>query len=183
MRLVAALFLIIPLGSACTTGDSPGAGGGGGGSGSGSDSNTANDRVCASTLTASGSFVVDPAATPPVGSTGCWPAGTWTFKMAVASNDCSAAPALESQYQFKGTQTTDMNGDPIVDTFTYLNDPTNTRVLVKVSEGGSGLCEGEVSIYSTDGKKVWLLKPELNADNTITGDGEYGEYKSDQWPF
>jgi len=76
-----------------------------------------------------------------------------------------------------------MNGDPIVDTFTYVNDPTNPRVVVKVSEGGSGLCEGELSIYSADGKTVWLLKPELNADNTITGDGEYGQYSTDQWPY
>ena len=54
---------------------------------------------------------------------------------------------------------------------------------MKVSEGGSGLCEGELSIYSADGKTVWLLKPELNADNTITGDGEYGQYSTDQWPY
>jgi hypothetical protein len=103
--------------------------------------------------------------------------------MAVAMNDCSTAPKPEASYAFKGVQTNDDNGDPIVDTFTYLNDPTNKRAIVKVSEGGSGLCEGEVDIYSADGTKVWLLKPELNADNTIVGDGEYGEYKSDQWPF
>ncbi|MEO6773973.1 MAG: hypothetical protein ABI467_13310 [Kofleriaceae bacterium] len=172
MKLASALFLV-PVVCGCKSGDTPG----------GADASTANDRVCDATLTTMGSFVPDPAATPPADSTGCWPAGTWTFTAAVTQNDCTTAPVPESQYQFKGVQTADMNGDPIVDTFTYLNDPTNPRVIVKVSEGGSGLCEGELTIYSTDGTKVWLLKPELNADNTITGDGEYGEFTSDQWPF
>ncbi|MEO8549602.1 MAG: hypothetical protein ABI678_06500, partial [Kofleriaceae bacterium] len=151
MKLAAA-FLLIPL-IGCVTGDDPN---GGGGNGSGSDSNTANDRICSATLTSTGSFVADPAATPPVDSSGCWPAGTWTFKMSVAMNDCNTAPTPEASYAFKGVQTNDDNGDPIVDTFTYLNDPTNKRAIVKVSEGGSGLCEGEVDIYSTDGTKVWL---------------------------
>lgn len=172
MRFASALFLGSLI-CGCTSGDSPGA----------ADASTANDRVCSATLTTSGSFVPDPAATPPTGSTGCWPAGTWTFTAAVADNTCSKPPTPEAQYQFKGTQTLDMNGDPVVNTFTYLNDPTNTRVIVKVSEGGSGLCEGELDIYSTDGKTVWLLKPELNADNSVTGDGEYGEFSTDQWPF
>ena len=172
MRLASALIFVSAI-CGCTSGDSPGT----------ADASTANGRSCSATLTTMGSFAPDPAATPPVDSTGCWPAGVWTFTAAVTQNDCTKTPVPEAQYQFKGTQTNDMNGDPIVNTFTYLNDPTNTRVTVKVSEGGSGLCEGELTIYSTDGKIVWLLKPELNADNTITGDGEYGEFTTDQWPF
>jgi hypothetical protein len=169
MRLVGAVCFIglCPGVVGCTTGDTP---------------VMPNGRLCGSTLSANGTFAPDPNATPPVDGTGCWPAGTWTFSMSIVENDCSPAPTLESQYQFKGEQTLDMNGDPVVDTFTYLTDPS-ARAIVKVSEGGAGLCEGEVDLYSTDGKTVWLLKPELNADNTITGDGEYGVFSSDQWPF
>jgi hypothetical protein len=165
MRLAGALFFILLLG--CTNGDTP---------------PMPNGRLCGSTLSANGMFTPDPAATPPTGSTGCWPAGMWTFSVSIVMNDCSPAPTLLSQYQFKGTQTLDMNGDPVVNTFTYVTDPS-ARTIVKVSEGGSGLCEGELDIYSADGKTVFSLKPELNADNTITGDGEYGVYSSDQWPF
>ena len=43
------------------------------------------------------------------------------------------------------------------------------------------MCEGELSIFSPDGKQIWDLKPWLNVDNTIVGDGEYSLYGSDQW--
>jgi len=102
--------------------------------------------------------------------------------MTIMSNDCAAPPTLLAQYQFSAHQMINMDGD-IVPMYTYDTDPSSTRTLVKVSEGGSGLCEGEVSIYSADGKSVFVLKPELNADNTITGDGEYAEYGSNQWPY
>jgi hypothetical protein len=95
-------------------------------------------------------------------------------------NDCSAAPQPLQQYQMKGIVTQDQNGDPLPD-MTYVTDP-NAKVIAKYSEGGSGLCEGELDLYNTDGTKVWLLKPELNADNSITGDGEYGEFTTDQFP-
>lgn len=73
-----------------------------------------------------------------------------------------------------------MDGD-IVPVYAYLTDPA-ARYIVKVSQGGSGLCEGEVDLYSADGKTVYSLKPELNADSSITGDGEYNIYGTDQWP-
>jgi hypothetical protein len=139
-----------------------------------------NGRVCGATLTTSGSFVPDTASPPPTDYQGCWPVGMWTFTVSVAMNDCAAAPQPLSQYQIKGTTTLDQNGDPEPQ-MSYVTDP-NARVIVKYSEGGSGLCEGELDLYSTDGTKVWLLKPELNADNSITGDGEYAEYTTDQFP-
>lgn len=55
--------------------------------------------------------------------------------------------------------------------------------MVKVSQGGSGLCAGSVELYSTDGKTVFNLRPELNSDNSITGDGEYAIFATDQWPL
>ena len=53
---------------------------------------------------------------------------------------------------------------------------------MKVSQGGAGLCEGELQIFSADGKTVWLLKPSLYADNSILGDGEFAIFAENQWP-
>ena len=61
-----------------------------------------------------------------------------------------------------------------------MTDPT-ARNRVKVSQGGDGLCEGEVNLFSADGKEVWILKPELYADLHLGGSGEYQLYNSDQW--
>jgi hypothetical protein len=155
------------------------------GCGVGDDGNTntnpnPNGRVCGATVTTAGSFAPDAANPAPTGYEGCWPVGMWTFTVTVAMNDCSAAPQPLQQYQMKGIVTQDQNGDPLPD-MTYVTDP-NAKVIAKYSEGGSGLCEGELDLYNTDGTKVWLLKPELNADNSITGDGEYGEFTTDQFP-
>jgi hypothetical protein len=139
-----------------------------------------NGRVCGATLATSGSFTPDAANPPPTDYEGCWPVGMWTFTVTVADNTCSTSPAPLSQYQMKGIVMPDQNGDPLPE-MTYVTAP-GPRVIAKYSEGGSGLCEGELDLYSDDGLKVWLLKPELNADNTITGDGEYGEFKDDQFP-
>lgn len=65
---------------------------------------------------------------------------------------------------------------------TYLTDP-NVEHGVKVSQGGSGLCAGELELFSPDGKAVYLLRPALNGDDTITGDGEYATFATDQRPF
>lgn len=139
-----------------------------------------NGRVCGAVLATSGSFTPDAANPPPTDYEGCWPVGMWTFTVAVSMNDCSAAPTPLAQYQMKGIVMPDQNGDPLPE-MTYVTAP-GPRVIAKYSEGGSGLCEGELDLYSDDGTKVWLLKPELNADNTITGDGEYGEFTTDQFP-
>lgn len=138
-----------------------------------------NGRVCGATLTTQGSFTPDATNPPPADYEGCWPVGMWTFTVSVAMNDCATPPQPLTQYQLKGTTTLDENGDPLPE-MSYVGD--TTRVIAKYSEGGSGLCEGELDMFSADGTKVWLIKPELNADNTITGDGEYGEFTTDQYP-
>jgi len=163
----------------CSVGNDPAGGGSGSGSGSGSDT---GGRMCTAQMTASGSFAPNTATPPPTDWTGCWPAGTWTFKMAVTTTDCSPAPTPLAQYVFTGEQDLDMNGDPVVDKFTYVTDPS-VRNIVKVSQEGNGLCEAEVDLYSADGKTVWTLKPVLQADNTLTGDGEYAVFDTDQWPY
>ena len=170
MRLagISAFFI---LAAGCGVGDD--------GPGPGPDPNP-NGRVCGAVLATSGSFTPDAANPPPTDYEGCWPVGMWTFTVAVSMNTCSASPAPLAQYQMKGIVMPDQNGDPLPE-MTYVTAP-GPRVIAKYSEGGSGLCEGELDLYNTDGTKVWLLKPELNADNTITGDGEYGEFTTDQFP-
>ncbi len=172
MKLAGAcVFLGLSL-LACTNGDTMG---------------DPNGQQCVAHMTATGTFAPNTATPPPNGwgNGGCWPAGTWTFSLAVTDNNCPAAPTPLAQYSFKGVETTDMNGDPVVNTFTLITpDPSLQRNIVKVSEGGAGLCAGEVDLYSTDGKQVWSLQPEINFDNaTISGDGSFEIYSTDQWPL
>lgn len=136
-------------------------------------------RQCSAALSTSGTFAPDTAHPQPIESSGCWPYGTWTFKATVDTNDCSPAPTLLAQYQFRGDYSLNEDMDP-VQTFVYMTEPT-AHHTVKVSQGGSGLCEGELEIFSTDGTEVLLLKPELNADNSITGLGEFSVFAENQW--
>lgn len=172
MRLVTTSLLAFLIGC---TGDAPPGGG------SGVDADIDPDpRTCVATLSTSGTFAVDASAVPGVGS-GCRPWGTWTFTTAIVSNNCNPAPTVQ-QYEFKVTQKLDGDGEPLPNEYTYLTDPA-ARSIVKTSGGGSGLCAGEVGLYSADGKAVYNLRPELNADGSITGDGEYAVFTTDQWPL
>lgn len=139
-------------------------------------------RVCTMQMTVTGSFMQTMA--PPVHEdgtpyTGCWPIGVWTFQAMRGSTDCQTAPQLLGQYQFKVEHRLDQDGNPY-QTNTYMTDPS-VRHRIKVSQGGDGLCEGELNLFSADGKEVWIIKPELYADKRLGGDGEYALYKSDQW--
>lgn len=139
-------------------------------------------RVCTMQMTVTGSFVQSSAPPPNEdGSayTGCWPIGTWTFQAQRGVTDCSTTPMLLSQYQFKVEQRLDSDGLPYQFN-TFMTDPS-IRNRVKVSQGGNGLCEGEVNLFSADGKEVWIIKPELYADKHLGGDGEYSLHSSDQW--
>ena len=139
-------------------------------------------RECTAQMDVTGSFVQSKA--PPVHEdgtpyTGCWPIGTWTFSATVTTTDCDAKPALLPQYQFKVDEALDADGIPY-QVNTYMTDPS-VRHRVKVSQGGDGLCEGELNLFSADGKEVWIIKPELYADLHLGGDGEYSMHKEDQW--
>jgi hypothetical protein len=170
LRMMKAGLLSFILLGACVTGDAP-------------PPNNNLGRVCTSTLSVTGSFVRG--AAPPLnndGTTyeGCWPVGTWTFKAAVVQNDCQTAPAMLPQYAFTGSLVVDPMTQDMVQKFTYTTDPT-AHATVKVSAAGDATCEGELGVFSPDGKQVWTLKPWLNVDNTITGEGEYDLYGADQW--
>jgi hypothetical protein len=145
------------------------------------DDNTLG-RVCTTQLKPMGTFVqayAAPAHEDGTPYTGCWPIGTWTFSVSVGEGDCQTKPTPLAQYQFKVEEMTDADGNKY-QVNTYMTDPS-VRNRVKVSQGGDGLCEGEVNLFSTDGKEVWILKPELYADQHLGGDGEYALYGSDQW--
>lgn len=137
-------------------------------------------RVCTSVLSTQGTFAPDTANPRPADSMGCWPLGVWTFTAKVETNDCTPAPTLMPQYQFKVEFRVNEDGDK-VQTFKYMTDPS-VKNLVKVSEA-AGRCLGALELFSPDGKSVWLFKPGLNTDNTIVGDGEYGVFSENQWPF
>lgn len=156
------------------TGDTPP---GGGGTDAGDPE--PNERTCVAELTTSGTFEVD-ASSVSLPGTGCRPWGTWTFTTAIVSNNCSPPPGVQD-YRFKATWKLDNDGNTITE-YAYLTDPTSQHSL-KSSQGGSGLCAGELQLYSADGKKVFNLRPELNGDGSITGDGEYAVYATDQRPF
>ncbi len=146
----------------------------------GPDAGNPNGRTCGAILKTSGTFALDATAKPNPDGSGCFPYGTWTFTTSIESNDCTPPPVTQ-QYQFKVTQKLNEDGDPIKE-YAYLTDPS-ARSIVKVSQGGGLLCEGELELFSADGKAVYLLKPELGTGPEITGSGEYTIYTTDQWPL
>lgn len=141
-----------------------------------------NGRLCTMTMEVTGSFAQSKA--PPIHEdgtpyTGCWPIGTWTFQAARGQTDCSTQPALLPMYQFKVDEAYDSDGEPY-QVNTYMTDP-GIRHRIKVSQGGAGLCVGELNLFSTDGTEVWVIKPSLYADGHLGGEGEYSRYHDDQW--
>lgn len=146
--------------------------------GGGSGSNDLQAGVqCTASFKTSGTFAQSQAKPDTV--SGCWPVGTWTFTATIDSNECGTPPALLPQYQFKVERLVDGDGDP-QETYTYLTDPSS-HYRLKVSEGGNGDCEGQLEIFSADGKQWWNLKPELMPDLSVQGFGDYALYDSDQW--
>jgi hypothetical protein len=165
--LVAASVLSVG-GVACTSGDTT--------------SGMSLPIECSTQFALTGSFAPN-AATPNPDGRACWPIGTWTFtvQMPFSGNTCNPAPTPSTSYVVTGTAmfSADML-EVIGESFTYTTDP-NAMTAIKVTEGGTGLCQGSVGVFSTDGKQVWELSPELNADNSITGNGEFRTYTSNQW--
>ena len=149
--------------------------------------------LCSTFFASSGTFAPDTANPPPTGFTGCWPVGSWQFSLTVSTDTTSGggpdtcaktghAQTPLAMYQFTGTTTLNQDGDP-VQQFSYTRQPgdPNVNTTIKVTEDGSGVCQGNLSLYDTTGTKVWILQPELNADNSITGNAEFDLYGTDQW--
>jgi hypothetical protein len=149
--------------------------------------------TCSTFFSAKGTFVPDTANPPPTGFTGCWPVGAWSFTLTVNTDttsgggvDTCATAGMEptplAKYQFTGTTSLDQDGDP-QQSFKYNAQPSdpNVHTTIKVTEGGSGICQGSLSLYDSTGTKVWTLQPEQNADNSITGGAEFDLYTTDQW--
>jgi hypothetical protein len=161
-------FVIASSLAACTTGDTP---------------PNPNGMTCSTELSLSGQFTPD--GSRPAAYDGCWGAGSWSFTASISSNTCQTAPAVAPQYMFVAASELDMNGDPIVDKFT-LQAPDGASVMnvVKLSQLGNSICEGEVDICSADGKQVFQLRPDLTeaVGNAITGQGEFLQYTSASCP-
>ena len=175
MRIARLTALIgLSLLGACTTGNPP---------------PDPTGRLCSMHYSLSGSFTASQAR-PANNTDGCWPVGTWTFTAKVdttQSNTCSPAPMTLPSYQFEGDLATDPNDPmgPPVETFKYDTDPTATDVVVKVTEGGAGSCAGELDLWDSPCKHVWVFQPEtdtIDAMTTLSGQAEYNEFSSAQCP-
>ena len=195
MRLAVICVVLASTIAACTTGSS-GPGGNGTDATLGPPSEAGMTQLgitCSTYYSTSGTFVPNAGDPPPASFSGCWPIGAWTFTLAPNTDpatgggvdSCSTAghaPTALAKYQFTGTTTLDQSGDP-VEHFTYTpqsNDP-NVHQSIKVTQGGTGICAGSLSLFDSTGTKVWPLSPELNLDNSINGSAEFDLYGSNQW--
>ena len=150
-------------------------GGGGNGGGVGTD-----DRItCMAALNIAGTFT---ASTPkPDTISGCWPIGTWTFRVTVADHDCPSAPEPLAEYVMRVDRNTASEDPDFSWLYSFVTDPAATTRM-KVSSGGGGLCEGGLVIYSADGKTIWNLHPALQADGSLNGVGDYEVHTTNQVP-
>jgi hypothetical protein len=142
--------------------------------------------------------------TLPIG--GCWPVGTWTFTATIDAtapvvdsdgdgegDRCgevsgTTVPGLESSYSFRVTRTEDPGAGGLVESYQYLGTSPNF-FGIKVSEGGSGDCQGIVEFKSPDSKQWWTFNPTICTSancvppsNTIIGSGDFTQYLEPQ-PF
>jgi len=144
------------------------------------DGSNSDELICTAELTLAGTFAIGTPQPAEVG--GCWPIGTWTFTATVGTHDCAAAPTPLAQYQIR-VDRDETSADPdFTWLYTYVTDPADATAHVGVSSGGAGLCEGEVLLFSADGKTKWNMHPALNADKSIGGSGEYEVHTTSQVP-
>jgi hypothetical protein len=136
--------------------------------------------------------------------TGCWPVGTWTFTASLDPTDtyvrditgdmkpdrcgqvAKTAPAtVDASYSFVVNRTQDPNGTDWVDSVTLTGAAPsgahtvwNDKVLYKLSitEGGGLDCEGNLELYSSDGKSYWNLHPMQADGQPLSGFGDFTLY-------
>jgi hypothetical protein len=148
-------------------------------------------QVCDAQFTITGTFAPGTAPRPLDPDTGlpitaCWPVGTWSFTAAVSASNCSTPPTVLPQYSFKvDLKAATDGGNDFTQVFTNTTSVGDKHVHVLVSQTGQG-CEGSLELGSADGKDLWNMKPLLSKDptaTTLSGHGEYAEFKEDAWPF
>lgn len=131
--------------------------------------------ICQATLSISGTYTQGNAPPADYEPGTCWPDGMWTFTATVTDSDCQNTPSLEPQYQFQVVEDADFN-----DTITYVTDPNNMNITTKISGGDGAICVGAFLIFSADGKTIYNLRPALQADNSLNGQGDIQVYDADQ---
>ena len=133
--------------------------------------------LCGAEFTLSGSFAAGTPARPADTPTGCWPVGTWTFAATMTTTDCDTPPVqLATEYSFR-VDRQDL-GEGWEESYTFFGD-TSLTYRLKVSEGGSGECEGGLELYNPTGTEYWNFKPNLEG-TVLTGQAEYRLHGSDQ---
>ncbi|HUQ06302.1 MAG TPA: hypothetical protein VM261_27545 [Kofleriaceae bacterium] len=142
--------------------------------------NGTDELLCSTSLTMVGTFAVG---TPkPAEINGCWPIGTWTFAATVGEGDCTDMPAPLAEYAIRVDRNLESEDPDFSWLYTYVTDPADMTASIDVTSGGGGLCEATVMLFSADGKRVWNMHPALQADNSVTGIGDYEVHTTDQVP-
>jgi hypothetical protein len=160
---------------------------------------TAEERLCTDNYSVSGTFTLGESSPDNVNNEtgeapgdgmpdiqGCWPAGTWTFSLTRIDGDCGTV-AVPPSFSFE----VDFIADPIEPDFMEtliapaVGSASAADYRLHVSQGGGGLCEGGLEIFSTDGKEVFNIHPTLNVFNTsgpLEGSGEFSRFSKNQVP-
>lgn len=156
---------------------------------------TAAERLCTDEYEVTGTFALGQASPDNVNNDtqeapgdgipdiqGCWPTGTWNFTLARIGGDCTPAPTIPSSFSFR----VDFIADPLDPSYEEtLIAPASDEYRLHVSQGGGGLCEGGLEVYSTDGKEVWNIHPTLdvfNQNGPLGGSGEFSRFSKNQIP-
>ncbi len=156
---------------------------------------TAAERLCTDTYTLAGTFTLGMPSPDNVNNEtqeapgdgvpdiqGCWPTGAWSFTLTSTGGDCAPEPTVPTSVQFR----VDFIADPIEPGYEeVLVAPVTEHHRVHVSQGGGGLCEGGIELFSTDGKEVFNLHPTLdtfNQNGPLGGSGEFSRFSKNQIP-
>ncbi len=134
----------------------------------------ADDIVCQTTLTLSGTFTESSAAPSP---TACWGVGDWSVVATIDRLGCAPQDELEAAYNYTVTHVVSAESEE--KQLVFNNDPTTERASIKL-EGGSGDCEG-IFDHWLDKTQVLSLRPRLNGA-TIEGTGTFTVFPTDTFP-